>query len=103
MITSEGVAKLFFKYVYWQFGLYDKIISDRGPQFISKFSRALAKLLDCTIAPFTTYHPQTDGQTERLNQELTISPFKWLQHFVTVRAAAEKAHLLKTKVAMIDK
>jgi hypothetical protein len=38
MITSEGVAKLFFKHVYRRFGLYDKIISDRGPQFISKFS-----------------------------------------------------------------
>jgi len=37
-ITSEGVAKLFFKHVYRRFRLYDKIISDCGPQFISKFS-----------------------------------------------------------------
>jgi hypothetical protein len=69
-ITSEGVAKLFFKHIYQQFKLYNKIISDSGPQFISKFSRALAKLLDYTIAPSTAYHPQTDRQTERLNQEL---------------------------------
>jgi hypothetical protein len=69
-ITSEGVAKLFFKHVYRRFGLYDKIISDWGPQFVSKFSKALAKILDYIIAPSTTYHPQTDGQTERLNQEL---------------------------------
>jgi hypothetical protein len=70
MITSEGVAKLFFKHIYRRFGLYDKIISDCGPQFISKFSQALAKPLDYTIVPSTAYHPQTDGQTERLNQEL---------------------------------
>jgi hypothetical protein len=37
-ITLEGVAKLFFKHVYRRFGLYDKIISDHSPQFISKFS-----------------------------------------------------------------
>jgi hypothetical protein len=87
-ITSEGIAKLFFKHVYRRFGLYDKIISDRGPQFISKFSRALAKLLDYTIAPSTAYHPQTDGQTERLNQELETylriycrtNPETWVEH-----------------------
>jgi hypothetical protein len=48
-ITSEGVAKLFFKHVYRQFRLHDKVISDWGPQFISKFSHALAKLLDYTV------------------------------------------------------
>jgi len=87
-ITSEGVAKLFFKHVYQRFGLYDKIISDRGPQFISKFSCALAKLLDYTIAPSTAYHPQTDGQTEHLNQELETylriycqtNPETWVEH-----------------------
>jgi hypothetical protein len=87
-ITSEGIAKLFFKHVYRRFGLYDKIISDRGPQSISKFSKALAKLLDYTIAPSTAYHPQTDGQTERLNQELETylwiycrtNPETWVEH-----------------------
>jgi hypothetical protein len=84
----EGVAKLFFKHVYRRFGLYNKIISDRGPQFISKFSKALAKLLDYTITPSTAYHPQTDGQTEHLNQELEMylwiycrtNPETWVEH-----------------------
>jgi hypothetical protein len=87
-ITLEGVAKLFFKHVYHRFGLYDKIISDRGPQFISKFSKALAKLLDYTIAPSTAYHLQTDGQTKHLNQELETylriycqtNPETWVEH-----------------------
>jgi hypothetical protein len=87
-VTSEGIAKLFLKHIYRRFRLYDKIISDHGPQFISKFSQALAKLLDYTIAPSTTYHPQTDGQTECLNQELEMylwiycrtNPETWVKH-----------------------
>jgi hypothetical protein len=75
-ITMEGIAKLFFKHVYRRFGLYDKIISDCSPQFISKFSHALTKLLDYMIALSTAYHPQTDGQTERLNQELEM--YLWI-------------------------
>jgi hypothetical protein len=63
-ITSEGVAQLFFKKVFLHFGLHDKVISDRGPQFLSKFSKELTRLLDYEIAPSVTYHPQTDGQTE---------------------------------------
>ena len=37
-IDSEGVAQLFFTYVFPQFGLHSKIISDRGPQFASAFA-----------------------------------------------------------------
>jgi len=70
IITSKGVAQLFFKKVFLRFGLYDKIISDRGPQFASKFAKELGRLLDYKVALSTTYHPQTDSQTEHLNQEL---------------------------------
>jgi hypothetical protein len=92
MIASEGVAKLFFKHVYCRFRLYDKIISDRSPQFILKFSHTLAGLLNYTIAPSTTYHPQTDGQTEHLNKELEMylqiycrsNPETWVKHLPLV-------------------
>jgi hypothetical protein len=66
-ITSEGVAQLFFKKVFLRFGLYDKIISDRGPQFASKFAKELGRLLNYEVALSTAHHPQTDGQTECLN------------------------------------
>jgi len=87
-ITSEGVAQLFFKKVFLRFGLYDKIISDRGPQFASKFAKELGRLLDYEVALSTAYHPQTDGQTERLNQELETylriychsAPLDWVKH-----------------------
>ena len=53
-----------------RFGLPDKIISDRGPQFASKAFTELLKLLGIKSALSTAYHPQTDGTTERVNQEI---------------------------------
>ena len=46
------------------FGLPDKIISDRGPQFASKVFIELLKLLGIKSALSTAYHPQTDGTTK---------------------------------------
>ena len=47
-----------------------KIIHDWGPQFDSRFMRDLYRLLSIEGNPSTAYHPQTDGQTERINQEI---------------------------------
>ena len=69
-IDSEGVAQLFFTNVFPRFGLHSKMISDRGPQFASAFARELARLLQYDVALSTAYHPQTDGETEQVNQEL---------------------------------
>jgi hypothetical protein len=63
-ITAEGVAALFFHKVFLHFGLFDKVISNRGPQFTSSFTRELGKLLKYDLSLSTTYHPQTDGKTE---------------------------------------
>ena len=71
-ITAEGVANLFFHKVFLRFGLYDKIISDRGPQFTSAFAKELGKLLNYDLSLSTAYHPQSDGETEQVNQEIEI-------------------------------
>ena len=52
------------------FGLPDKIILDRGPQFASKAFIELLKLLGIKSALSMAYHPQTDGTTEGVNQEI---------------------------------
>lgn len=51
-------------------GLPESVISDQGTQFISHFMKALYQLLGIKITASTAYHPQTDGQTERVNQEI---------------------------------
>jgi hypothetical protein len=69
-ITAESTAKLVFNHVVCKHGLPQSIVSDRGPQFKSKFWKALWKLLGCSINLSTAYHPETDGQSERTNQTL---------------------------------
>ena len=71
-VSAEGVTSFFFHKVFLCFGLYDKIISDCGPQFASAFARELGKLLNYDLSLSTAYHPQTDGETERVNQEIDI-------------------------------
>jgi hypothetical protein len=51
-------------------GVPKKIMSDRGTQFISKFWEWLHETLDAQLHFSSAYHPQTDGQTKRVNQIL---------------------------------
>ena len=46
------------------------IVSDHGPQFVFKFTRRLLDLCDVKGNQSTAYHPQSDGQTGRVNQVL---------------------------------
>lgn len=69
-VTSEGVARLFRDNVWKHHGLFEQVISDRGPQFLSGFVKELYRLLGIKSSPSTAYHPQSDGQTERANQEV---------------------------------
>ena len=63
-LTSEETARLLLENLYKRFGLPDKIISDRGPQFASMTFTELLKLLGIKSALSMAYHPQTDGTTE---------------------------------------
>jgi len=69
-VSALGAARLYLHHVWKLHGLPSLVISDRGGQFIAQFTRELYRLLGIKIAASTAYHPQTDGQTERLNQEL---------------------------------
>lgn len=69
-VTSEGIARIYRDRIWRNFGLPEKIISDRGPQFASNFMRDLNQLLGIKSNLSTAYHPETDGQTERINHEI---------------------------------
>src|SRR6266481_497709 len=69
-LDSAGVARLFLEHVWHHHGLLEEVISDHGPAFVSNFSCELVALLGVKLTPSTSYHPQTDGQMERVNQEI---------------------------------
>jgi hypothetical protein len=69
-VTAMGTAIFMKNRVYKEEGLPLKVISDRGPQFISGFMKELYKLLGVEGNPSMAYHPQMDGQTKRVNREV---------------------------------
>jgi len=69
-VSSEGIAKIYRDEIWKLHRIPRKILSDRGPQFALKFMEKLTKALGTKRQLSTAYHPQTDGQTERINQEI---------------------------------
>jgi len=67
---AEGLAKLFRDQVWRLHGLPESIISDRRVQFAAGMMKELNNLLGIQTKLSMAYHPQMDGQTERINQEL---------------------------------
>ena len=69
-INANETMMLYIDNVFIQFGLPDIIISDRGPQFALKVFNGIFEAIGVKHKMSTAFHPQTDGQTERCNQEL---------------------------------
>jgi len=69
-ISSEEIAKIYRNDIWKLHGVPRKILSDRGSQFILKFMEEFMKALETKRQLSTAYYPQTDGQTERINQEI---------------------------------
>ena len=80
-MSVKGLAKLFRDHVWKLHGLLESIISDRGVQFAAGMIREVNNLLGIQMKLSTAYHPQTDGQTERINQELE----QYLRVFIDYR------------------
>jgi len=76
--ASKGIMKIYRDEIWKLHGIPRKILSDRGPQFTSKFMEKLTKALGMKRQLSMAYHPQTDGQTERINQEIGT----FLRHYV---------------------
>jgi hypothetical protein len=69
-VDSPELARMFFEHVICQHGIPDNIISDRGTQFLSRFWRRVCEHMSIDHRASTSFHPQTDGQTERQNQTM---------------------------------
>uniref|UniRef100_A0A8C2AU46 Gypsy retrotransposon integrase-like protein 1 n=1 Tax=Cyprinus carpio TaxID=7962 RepID=A0A8C2AU46_CYPCA len=69
--TAFETAEALFTNVFRNYGTPEDIVSDRGPQFISRVWRAFFQLLGTSVSLSSGYHPQTNGQTERKIQEIS--------------------------------
>ncbi|KAL0415946.1 UNVERIFIED_CONTAM: Transposon Ty3-I Gag-Pol polyprotein [Sesamum latifolium] len=77
-VTAEGTAHLFFKHIVKYWGLPKDIVNDRDSRFTDVFRTELFKILGSKLSMSSSYHPQSDGQTERFNSMLE----EYLRHFV---------------------
>jgi transposase InsO family protein len=87
-ITAEKTSKLYMDNVWRQTGLPCQVISDRGPQFASKVMQEVWNKLGVKSIMSTAFHPQTNGETERVNQELE----QYLRVFVRTQCPATQCH-----------
>lgn len=76
---AKEAARLFLRDVVKHWGIPKHIISDRDPRFTGAFWKELFNLLGSKLHFSTSFHPQTDGQTERINALLEL----YLRHFVS--------------------
>ena len=72
--SATQVAELFFREVFKLHGLPKTIVSDRDSRFTSAFWQELFRLVGTKLATSTSYHPQSDGQTEIIN--------KWIEGYL---------------------
>ena len=75
-IGALGIATIFANHVFPHFRIPHKVISNRDTHLTAQFTQELCHLLDVTQNISTAYHPQTDGQSERINQ--------WLEQYLQV-------------------
>ncbi len=93
--SAKETATTVVDHVFHIHGLPADVVSDRGPQFVSKFWREFCRLLGATVSLSSGFHPQTNGQTERANQDLervlrclvTQNPTSWCQQLSWVEYA----------------
>ena len=67
---AEGLARFFRDNMWRLHSLPESVVSDKGPQFATELTKELNKMLGIQTRLLTAFHPQIDGQTEHMNQEL---------------------------------
>jgi hypothetical protein len=102
--SAPELARLFWREVVRHHGVPTSIISDRDPRFTSSFWTELWKRLGTKLAMSTSYHPQTDGQTERANRSIedilrayvSSRQNDWDQHLTAVEIAYNNSRQAST-------
>ena len=88
-LTARETPEAFLNNVVRFAGIPDSLVSDQGRSFIDKTWKEICFKLNITHKLSTSYHPQTDGQTERANKSLEV----FLKHFVNYHQDDWARHL----------
>ena len=68
--SAKKYAEVYLDQIIRLYGIAKTIISNRGSQFVARFWEQLQASLGTKLIRSSAYHPQTDGQTEKVNQIL---------------------------------
>ncbi|GJT53615.1 putative reverse transcriptase domain-containing protein [Tanacetum coccineum] len=106
----EKLARMYLKEVVTRHGIPVSIIYDRDLRFASNFWRSLQKALGTNLDMSTTYHPQTDGQSERTIQTLEdmlracVINFGngWVRHLPLVEFSYNNSYHASIKAALFE-
>nr|GEV29528.1 putative reverse transcriptase domain-containing protein [Tanacetum cinerariifolium] len=106
----DKLARIYLKEVVTRHGIHVSIISDRDPRFTSNFWKSLQNALGTRLDMSTTYHPETDGQSERTIQTLedmlracAINFGKgWVNHFPLVEFLYNNSYHASIKAAPFE-
>jgi hypothetical protein len=109
-VTAEQTSQLFFQNIWVHFGLPKSIISDRDSRFVGSFWSSLWALMDTKLKKSTTFHPQTDGQTEVVNRTVvhliraycSKHPKLWDEHLHYVQHAYNRAKHSSTQMSPFE-
>ena len=93
--NAMELAGCMFQLVFRLSGIPEDIVSERGLQFVSQVWRAYCDRLGVALSLSSGYHPQTNGHTERLNQEIgkylrqqcSASPHDWSRYMACAKYA----------------
>ena len=80
-VIAWELVPLFITHMLWHVGIPDSIVSDRGPQFISNFWDEFCRRIETKLKLSTANHPQTDGQTEIVNQYFDQRLRPYINHY----------------------
>jgi hypothetical protein len=97
-VTAAGCADLFFRHVVRLHGAPDSIVSDRGTTWVNAFWEQMCARWQIKQKLSSAFHPQTDGQTERMNRTLEET----LRHYVDTGRADWDEHLPCAEFAIND-
>ncbi|XP_075894338.1 uncharacterized protein LOC142896522 [Nelusetta ayraudi] len=93
--SAKETAELVLQHVFRLHGLPVDVVSDRGPQFTSVFWREFCTLIGASASLSSGFHPQSNGQTEKKNQQMEVvlrcitssHPSSWSQQLLWVEYA----------------